>query len=52
MTPSCGCSLQTGVEPSGQGQSRIRTSPGPIAEVLTTGYFEGAEEVLIGVARG
>jgi hypothetical protein len=44
--------LQTGSEPSGQGQSRVKTSPGPIAEVVTTGYFEGSEEVLIGVRGG
>jgi hypothetical protein len=45
-------SLQTGSEPSGQGQSRVKTSPGPIAEVVTTGFFEGSEEVLIGVRGG
>jgi hypothetical protein len=45
-------SLRTGVAPNGQGESRVRTSPGPIAEVLTTGYFEGSEEVLIGIAGG
>jgi hypothetical protein len=45
-------SLQTGTEPSGQGESRVRSSPGPISEVLTTGYFEGSEEVLIGVTGG
>lgn len=44
--------LQTGSEPSGQGQSRVKTSPGPIAEVVTTGFFEGSEEVLIGVRGG
>jgi len=45
-------SLKTGIEPSGQGDQRLRTSPGPIAEVLTTGYFEGSQEVLIGIAGG
>jgi hypothetical protein len=45
-------SLQTGSEPSGQGQSRVKTAPGPIAEVVTTGFFEGSEEVLIGVRGG
>jgi len=45
-------SLQTGIEPRGQSEQRLRTSPGPIAEVLTTGYFEGSEEVLIGIAGG
>jgi hypothetical protein len=45
-------SLQTGGAPSGQGQSRVKTSPGPIAEVVTTGFFEGSEEVLIGVRGG
>lgn len=45
-------SLKTGIEPRGQGDQRLRTSPGPIAEVLTTGYFEGSEEVLIGIAGG
>ena len=44
--------LQTGGEPGGQGQSRVRTSPGPIAEVLTTGFFEGSQEVLVGVRGG
>jgi hypothetical protein len=45
-------SLQTGSAPSGQGQSRVKTSPGPIAEVVTTGFFEGSEEVLIGIRGG
>ena len=45
-------SLETGTEPSGQGGSRVRTSPGPISEVVTTGFFEGSEEVLIGVQGG
>jgi hypothetical protein len=45
-------SLKTGIEPSGQGEQRVRTDPGAIAEVLTTGYFEGSEEVLIGVRGG
>jgi hypothetical protein len=41
--------LQTGAEPGNQGQSQLRSSPGPIAEVETTGFFEGSEEVLIGI---
>jgi hypothetical protein len=45
-------SLQTGGEPGNQGQSRVKTSPGPIAEVVTTGSFEGSEEVLIGIRGG
>jgi hypothetical protein len=30
----------------------VRSSPGPIAQILTTGWFEGTEEVLIGVRGG
>jgi hypothetical protein len=46
-------SLQTGGDPGG-GTSRtsLRTSPGPIVAVLTTGMFEGTEEVLVGVRGG
>ena len=45
-------SLQTGAQPGGQGSSRVSTSPGAIAGVVTTGLFEGVEEVLIGVRGG
>jgi hypothetical protein len=45
-------SLQTGGDPGGRGQTSLRTSPGPIAAVLTTGAFEGTEEVLIGTRGG
>ena len=45
-------SVQTGAEPTGQGQSDSKISPGPVAEAKTTGYFEGSEEVLIGTRGG
>jgi hypothetical protein len=41
--------LQTGAHTGGQGQSQVTASPGPIAAVQTTGFFEGSEEVLIGI---
>jgi hypothetical protein len=41
--------LQTGSDPGGRAQSRVEASPGPIAEARTTGFFEGSEEVLIGI---
>jgi hypothetical protein len=44
--------LRTGSAPSGSSTTNVRTSPGPIAQILTTGYFEGTEEVLIGVRGG
>lgn len=44
--------LQTNADMGVQSTSRIRTSPGPIAEALTTGFFEGYEEVLIGIRGG
>lgn len=44
-------SLDTGARPSGQGNNDVRTS-GLIAEVCTTGWFEGTSEVLIGVRGG
>ncbi|TFV91013.1 hypothetical protein E4P40_06200 [Blastococcus sp. CT_GayMR20] len=44
--------LRTGSEPSGRSTTNVRSSPGPIAQVLTTGYHEGTEEVLIGVRGG
>jgi hypothetical protein len=44
--------LRTQAEPGGLSTSRIRTSPGPVAEAVTTGSFEGYEEVLIGVRGG
>ena len=44
--------VRTGAQPGGQGTSRISLSPGPVAEALTTGLFEGTEEVLIGVRGG
>ena len=44
--------LRTGTQPSGQSSSRVSASPGPVVEALTTGYFEGTEEVLIGVRGG
>jgi len=45
-------SLRTGTAPSGQSTSRVRVSPGPVVEAMTTGFFEGQEEVLIGVRGG
>ncbi|TFV88256.1 hypothetical protein [Blastococcus sp. CT_GayMR16] len=46
-------SLQTGAQPGGQGSSRATLGPpGTIAGVVTTGLFEGVEEVLIGVRGG
>jgi hypothetical protein len=45
-------SLQTGADPGGRGENQIRVSPGPIAEAKTTGFFEGSEEVLIGMRGG
>ena len=44
--------LETGAYPAGHSSSRIRTSPGPVAEARTTGAFAGYEEVLIGVRYG
>ena len=44
--------LRTQTAPSGSSSSDISTSPGPIAQVRTTGFFEGTEEVLIGVRGG
>jgi hypothetical protein len=44
--------LQTQADPGGQGQSDMKVSPGPIAEAKTTGFFEGYEEVLIGIRGG
>jgi hypothetical protein len=41
--------LQTQAAPEGSSTTTISTSPGPIAQVRTTGFFEGAEEVLIGI---
>jgi hypothetical protein len=35
-----------------QGESRVSLSPGPVAEVRTTGVAAGYEEVLIGVRGG
>jgi hypothetical protein len=46
-------SLQTGAQPGGQSSSRATLGPpGTIAGVVTTGLFEGVEEVLIGVRGG
>jgi hypothetical protein len=44
-------SLQTG-DPGNGSHTSVNSSPGPIAAVLTTGSFEGTEEVLIGVRGG
>jgi hypothetical protein len=44
--------LQTGADPGNQGQSDTRVSPGPVAEARTTGFFEGSEEVLVGMRDG
>ena len=44
--------LKTQAAPSGQGSSKIRVSPGPVAEALTTGFADGYEEVLIGIRHG
>ena len=47
-------SLQTGADSdhAGQGQTDTKLSPGPVAEAKTTGFFEGTEEVLIGMRGG
>ena len=44
--------VQTGADPGNQGQNDTKLSPGPVAEAKTTGYFEGSEEVLIGMRNG
>ena len=44
--------LRTQAAPGGQSTSRIRTSPGPIVEARTTGFFEGYEEILVGIDGG
>lgn len=44
--------LRTQAAPGGQSTSRIRTSPGPIVEALTTGFSEGYEEILVGIDGG
>ena len=44
--------LHTGTAPDGQSTTNISTNPGPVAQVKTTGFFEGTEEVLIGVRGG
>jgi hypothetical protein len=44
--------LQTGTDPATHGQNDTKLSPGPVAEAKTTGYFEGSEEVLIGMRDG
>ena len=44
--------LQTGADPGVQGQNDTKLSPGPVAEAKTTGFFEGEEEVLIGMRDG
>jgi hypothetical protein len=44
--------VQTGADPGNQGQNDTRISPGPVAEAKATGFFEGSEEVLIGMRDG
>jgi hypothetical protein len=44
--------LRTEAEPGGQSTSDVSASPGPIVQARTTGFFEGYEEVLIGVRDG
>jgi hypothetical protein len=44
--------VQTGADPGNQGQNDTKLSPGPVAEAKTTGFFEGSEEVLIGMREG
>jgi len=44
--------LRTGAEPGAGSTTRIALDPGPVAEALTTGLFEGTEEILIGVRGG
>jgi hypothetical protein len=44
--------LRTQAAPDGQSSSKIRVSPGPVAEAQTTGFADGYEEVLIGVRDG
>lgn len=44
--------LHTEAEPGGQSQINVSTSPGLIAQARTTGFFEGYEEVLVGIREG
>ena len=44
--------LRTQSEPGGGSRSQVLANPGPIAEAITTGSFEGYEEVLIGIRGG
>jgi hypothetical protein len=44
--------VQTAAEPGGQSQIDVTSSPGPIVQVRTTGFFEGQEEILVGVRGG
>jgi hypothetical protein len=44
--------LRTESEPGGGSRSQVIANPGPIAEAVTTGSFEGYEEVLIGIRGG
>jgi hypothetical protein len=44
--------VETAAEPGGQSQINITSSPGPIVQVRTTGFFEGQEEVLVGIRDG
>lgn len=44
--------LTTEAQSGVQGSSSVTLSPGPIAQVKTTGFFEGDEEVLIGIRKG
>lgn len=44
--------LKTGADPGNQGQNDTKLSPGPVAEAKTIGFFEGSEEVLIGMREG
>lgn len=44
--------LRTQATPDGRGSSQITVSPGPVVEARTTGFFDGTEEVLIGIRGG
>ena len=44
--------LQTGADPGIQVPSDSTPSSGPIAQAKTTGFFEGYEEVLVGIRGG
>jgi hypothetical protein len=44
--------VKTEAAPGGRATSDVSTSPGALAQARTTGFFEGYEEVLIGMREG